>query len=216
MPMPTVLRTYMDRLDALSLRERVLIYLGISALLVSWAFNAFIAPKLAERSDKLRLIGKQQEEMRGWNVQLEALARAKTAGTGSEKAQKLAGLRTQLAELDRSIGERSQQLVPPERMGALLSEVLRRNRSLQLTNLVTVPPELIGGAPGQSGGQMYRHGMELSVSGPYLEIVSYLADLERLPVKVFWGGIDLNAAYPVTTLKVSLFTFSPEKAWLAL
>ncbi len=216
MVMPAVLRAYLDRVDAMSLRERALIFLAAAAILVGWCFNTFISSRLTERADKLRRIESQQEEMRSWNVQLEALARAKVAGSGNESSARLSALRGQLAELDRSISERRKQLVPPDRMAELLGEVLRRNHHLQLAALVTLPPESIGNAQGQGAGQMYRHGIELTLSGGYLDLVSYLADLEHLPAKVFWGGVDLSAAYPVTTLKISLFTFSPDKTWLAL
>ena len=64
---------------------------------------------------------------------------------------------------------------------------------------------------------MYRHGIEITVSGSYLKMLTYVGQLERLPAKIMWGNMDLQAAaYPVVTLKITLYTLSPEKTWLLI
>ena len=213
---PAVLQVYIERVDAMTLRERVLIFLAIVVVVVGWTVNAVLLPMITERTAKIAHVQAMRDEMRGWDMQIEALARAKASAASNDGEKALESLRQQISELDRQINDRRGQLVPPDRMSTLLGEVLRRNRGLQLASMATLPSEVIGTVPGQTQASMYRHGIELTVSGGYLDIVAYLSSLEQLPVKIFWGGIDLSAAYPVTTIRLSLFTFSPEKTWLAL
>jgi len=67
------------------------------------------------------------------------------------------------------------------------------------------------------GLAMYRHGIEIAVSGSYLKILNYVGQLERLPAKIVWGNMELQAgAYPAVTLKITLYTFSSEKSWLLI
>jgi hypothetical protein len=47
-------------------------------------------------------------------------------------------------------------------------------------------------------------------------MLGYLADLERNPARILWGPMDLQAAYPNVTLKITLYTLSPEKTWLLI
>jgi MSHA biogenesis protein MshJ len=48
-------------------------------------------------------------------------------------------------------------------------------------------------------------------------MLTYVNQLERLPAKIMWGNMELQAAaYPVTTLKITLYTLSPEKTWLLI
>jgi MSHA biogenesis protein MshJ len=48
-------------------------------------------------------------------------------------------------------------------------------------------------------------------------MLAYVSQLERLPAKIMWGNMDLQAgAYPVVTLKITLYTLSPEKTWLLI
>ena len=217
MNLPPALKQYADRIDAMTLRERALVFLAAASILVGWTFSAFIAPLLLERSNKLSQMQVQQAEMKSWDVQLENLARAKSAAVRDGiRENRLAELQKLAGEIDRRIAERSEQLVPPDRMRSLLADIVRRNPALRLGTLGTLPATLIEGAQGQGGGQMYRHGMAITVSGAYSDIVSYLAELESLPVKVFWGDMEMSSEYPVTTMKISVFTYSPEKTWLSL
>lgn len=217
MSVPPVLKLYADRIDAMTLRERALVFLAAASVLVGGTYNALMAPLLLERGNKLNQMQAQQNEMKLWNVQLESLARTRSAAVRDDARQgRLVELQQQVAEIDRRIAERSEQLVPPERMRSLLAEIVQRNAGLRLGALSTLPATLIDGARGQGDGQMYRHGMAITVSGTYSDIVSYLVELERLPLKVFWGDLELSSEYPVTTLNISVYTYSPEKTWLSL
>ena len=67
------------------------------------------------------------------------------------------------------------------------------------------------------GGQIYRHGVEITVSGSYLDLLAYLKDLEKLPSQLYWGRLELSAlAYPQVTLKLSVYTLSLNLAWLVV
>src|SRR6266545_542577 len=124
---------------------------------------------------------------------------------------------------DRELAGRQSALVPPERMAKMLSEIVKRNPDIELVSLRSLPATgltqsltaILGSAPGGVG--MYRHGIEIAVSGSYLKMLNYVDQLERLPAKIMWGNMELQAgAYPVVTLKITLYTLSPEKTWLLI
>ena len=71
-------------------------------------------------------------------------------------------------------------------------------------------------APAPGGLAIYRHGIEIAVSGSYLKMLTYVGQLERLPAKIMWGNMELQSAYPVVTLKITFYTLSPEKTWLLI
>ena len=81
-------------------------------------------------------------------------------------------------------------------------------RSLPATGLTQVPAA--------AGAVLYRHGIEVTASGDYFKMLGYLSDLERNPAKILWGAMDLQASYPKVTLKITLYTLSPEKTWLLI
>ena len=62
---------------------------------------------------------------------------------------------------------------------------------------------------------IFRHGVELTVSGTYPDLYAYLAGLEKLPTQLYWGRADLSVStHPVTTLKLTVYTLSLDPAWM--
>jgi len=223
MRLPAPLQRYADRLDAMSLRERVLIFLAVAVVIVAIADSALFEPILLRQKMNSQRIQQQDDEVRTMRVQVQAYAQARTGDSASAKRQRLEKRKLELAALDRELAAGQSALVPPERMAKMLSEIVKRNPDIELVSLRTLAATgltqsltaILGSAPG--GLAMYRHGIEIVVSGSYLKMLDYIGQLERLPAKIAWGNMELQAgAYPAVTLKITLYTFSPEKSWLLI
>ena len=66
-----------------------------------------------------------------------------------------------------------------------------------------------------SEGNVFKHGVEVKLSGSYADLYDYLVRLEGLPSRMFWSRVSLNAEdYPRLTLTVTIYTLSLDKAWL--
>jgi MSHA biogenesis protein MshJ len=222
MRLPPLLQRYADRLDAMSLRERVLIFLAVVAVLIAVADTALFEPILQRQKASSQRIQQQQDEIRTMQLQVQAYAQARTGDNANAKRQRLEQHKLELAMLDRELAARQSALVPPERMAKMLSEIVKRNPDIELVSLrslaasgLTPLAATAGSTPGAL--TMYRHGIEIAVSGSYLNMLGYVGQLERLPAKIMWGGMELQAgAYPMVTLKITLYTLSPEKTWLLI
>jgi MSHA biogenesis protein MshJ len=219
MQLPEIIRTGVKRLDAMSLRERVLVFLAAAAAVVFIADAALLQPILQRQKVNSTRNQQQQDEIRAMQAQLQAFAQARSSGATSAKRQRLEKRKAELAALDRQLGGRQSELVTPERMTHMLSEILRRNPDVELVSLRSLPATGLTQVPTSGGGAaaLYRHGVEVTVSGTYFKMLGYLAELERNPAKIFWGGLDLRTSdYPRVTLKVTLYTLSPDKTWLLI
>jgi MSHA biogenesis protein MshJ len=105
--------------------------------------------------------------------------------------------------------------------------MIGKNRKLQLLSLRNLPSTGLspragassgaagGPAKPDAGGEVFRHTVEVSVGGSYLDLLDYLAALERMPQRVFWDGFELSVVqYPQSVLKLTIYTLSPEQSWL--
>ena len=110
--------------------------------------------------------------------------------------------------------EEQRRFTAPDRMRGLLEDMLERNKRLRLVELKTLPASPI--TEGQAeGSRVFRHGVEMTISGAYLDLYEYLSALEHLPTQLYWGRADLSVSeYPETTLKLTVYTVSFDKAWL--
>ena len=83
----------------------------------------------------------------------------------------------------------------------------------------TAPPGAAGGKAQLPGQQelLYRHGVQLELQGSYLDMVSYMEALERMPSQLFWGKATLEAQeYPKARLTLTLYTLSLDTKWISL
>jgi MSHA biogenesis protein MshJ len=62
---------------------------------------------------------------------------------------------------------------------------------------------------------VFQHGFELTLQGSYADVHAYLAQLEKLPWRMFWGRISVNAEHhPRLRVTLTVLTLSLNKAWL--
>lgn len=71
--------------------------------------------------------------------------------------------------------------------------------------------------PRQDAGQVYRHGVELTLSGGYADLLAWLDAVENMPWKVLWGEVRLSTdQHPRLRMRLTLYTLSLERDWLVL
>lgn len=221
MRLPPYLQRYADRIDAMSLRERVLVFLAVAVVLIAIAESAFFEPILRRQKLGAQKIQQQQDEIHTMQLQLQAFAQARASDGASAKRQRLEKRKLELAALDGDIVARQSELVTPERMAKMVSAMIRRNPEIELVSLKSLPATSLIQAEratisSPTGVFLYRHGVELVVSGRYMSMLTYVDQLERLPGKMFWGSMELQGTYPTVKLKIVLYTLSQDKTWLLI
>jgi len=209
-----LLRRYAERIDAATLRERVLLFLGFTLVLVFLANAALLDPLRAKQRQLAAESARQQKELRDIQAKLQSMAVSVQNDPDAPNPARQAALREQLAALDARVVLEQRRFTPPEQMRGLLEEMLQRNRGLALQDLHSLPVAPVGGARGGSGA-LYRHGIELTLSGSYADLYQYLRALERLPTQLYWRTAELSVVhYPVVSLKLTIYTVSFDSAWL--
>lgn len=223
---------FADKVDGMSLRERALIFSAIAFLLVTLVQVLFVDPLLAEQKKLYAKVTQQQEKMKEIRAQIESSLQARKDDANSPSRQRLGQIRQQLADGDAYLQSRRDRLVAPEKMADLLGLVLSKNGKLQLVNLQTMAaapliekaadkPEGAGitaaNAAAELDKQVFKHGVQITVRGSYLDLMQYLVTLEQLPTKMFWGAAKMSVVqYPAVELTLTLYTLSLDKSWLQI
>jgi MSHA biogenesis protein MshJ len=217
--MKQLLQKYADGIDAMALRERAMLFGAVALVLMTLLQVFLLNPVLSRRNQLATQIAQQEDETKAIQGQIHALVRPEGQDQDALNRNKLKSLREQMAELDRQFEQQQKQFVAPGKMAAMLENMIQKNQKLQLMSLRSVPSGGPSQAPAGAAGarEVFRHTVELSVSGGYFDLLDYLAALERMPQRVFWDGFELSVAqYPQTVLKLTIYTLSPEKSWLTV
>ena len=216
-----------SKVNDLALRERVLIFAAVAFLLVTMVNTLFLDPLLAQQKKLAVQVTQQQEKMKEIQAQIEALLDAKKGDAVSPERARLSLLKKQIAEGDEYLKSSCERLVQPDKMAGVLEQVLNRNGNLQLVSLRTLPvtPLIeqsaeengLQAAATPPGSQVFKHGVQITVRGTYLDLMQYLAALERLPVQMFWGMAKMNVVkHPVAELTLTIYTLSLDKTWMLI
>ncbi|SFM22642.1 type II secretion system protein GspM [Rugamonas rubra] len=127
------------RLDAMSLRERAMVFAGSAAAIVFLVYMMLLDPLLARQNALLAQIKQQQNQVAG--IDMEITGKVTAFGVDPDEA-----LRAQLKQAGQESDKASaalralqKGLVAPERIAPLLEHLLRGNGKLQLLSLSTLP-----------------------------------------------------------------------------
>lgn len=213
------------RIDAMTLRERAILFMSVLVALFLLA-DQVLFPSLRTQQKKLeKEIGSQIAQLNTVNDQITRIVRENTEDPDVVLRSRLTDLKKRYAELDISASDITRGLVSPREMTRLVHTMLRDSNALQLVKAENLPPEAIpladgqqpGAAPAAGAPAIYRHGLRLQVKGGYPDIVRYLYKLERLNWRVMWGEVQLDSErYPSTTATLTLYTLSLDKGWIGV
>lgn len=218
------------KIDAMSLRERALIFAAVAFILVS-LIDTFLLQPLSSRQKAMSAeLVQQQEKMREMQAQMQGLLQARSDAEHSPLRKRLDELRQRSQDQEGFLQSRRERMVEPAKMAGMLEQVLNRNGNLELVSLNTMPVEPLIEKPSQVGEakpsavadqtaekQVFKHGVKITVRGSYADLMQYLSALERLPAQMFWGEASLSVEqYPAAALTLTLYTLSLDKTWLAI
>jgi len=215
--MRALLKRYAERIDAATLRERAMIFAAATLILVFLVNAALIEPLRAKQKRLAAEAAQTTQALRAVQTQLATLVQSAGRDPDAPNRARLAALREQLAQLNARAVQERRRFTPPERMRDVLEEMLRRNRGLTLVELKTLPVAPVSAPPpgGTAPGGAYRHGIDLTVSGNYVQLYDYLRMLERLPTQLYWARAELAVGeHPLLTLRLTAYTVSFDPAWL--
>lgn len=209
-----------QRIDALSLRERAMLFAAAVAVIVFISSYLVFSPMFARQAALRAQLGQQQARIAAIDAEITARVQAHAADPDAAVVARIAAMRTETAALAERLRTMDSALVTPRQMAPLLEAMLKTNGKLRLEALATVPEAApVAATTGAGAGTplFYRHGVELTVSGSYADMLAYMAALEAMPTRLFWGGAKLDAsAWPSARLTLSVYTLSLDPTWMRL
>ena len=200
-----------ERIDALTLRERGLLFGAIVVVTYTLIVVGLIHPlERQERGIAQSLVTTRAATARA-NQKLDVLLAPKTR---VRELAKLKELTAKMNVLKVRLAGLAAGLVPPHDMPALMRRVLAEVPGVTVVALVNHATVPVRRTP-KSQPFLYRHEMTIAVRGRYAALVHYLIVLAHTKRRVLWGRVTLTANhYPYSTLRFHIYTLSARRALL--
>lgn len=222
------LKQLLARIDALTVRERAIVFVGLIAILFS-IWDAMLTAPLANRQNTLNLqLNSKNAERLALNTRLQQMIVDGSKDPNAAKLVQLKTLRSKLVEVEAELDSSTTNLVSPQEMPRILENVLRRSGDLTLLSMKSLgvrpllEKEEDGADVNETGAKRsskaltsdnitnaYKHGLRLEFEGNYFSTINYLKSLEQLEWSFFWDNFKLDVIdYPDTRASIEIFTLS--------
>jgi MSHA biogenesis protein MshJ len=208
------------KVNALSMRERVLVFATVTVVVLFLLNMLLLEPLFARQKALHSQISQQQQTMLEVQAQIAALVLENSPNAKSPQRSQINQIRQEIAEGNAYLKSSREKLVQPEKMAEHLRQLLSKNNRLQLVALQTLPatpllePSKVAASAAQDK-QVFKHGVQLTLRGNYLDLLQYLSALESLPQQMYWARAQMSVVqYPAAEITLILYTLSLDKTWL--
>ena len=209
----TQLQQWIDRVDALELRERILLLAAtviVSFLIVD---SLLLQPTLKAQQIAEERISDLETQLSALNQQANLLSYKSDEDLLASRHETRDNLAAELDALNVRILGQLGALVEPAQAARVLEQVLTGHRDLKLKSLQASAESLSNLNVEENSGAtgLGRYQLEMVVEGGYLDLLHYLQELEAMPWKFFWQEVDFQSAdYPRAETRLQLYTLGAQ------
>jgi len=214
MKLPPALDGMLARFDKLSLRERLLVFAGLLAIVIVFWQAQFMDRLNAQETALTNELTSLQESVATMSRATEAVVGADPT---SRALRRLQERQKSLDAINTKLAAESAGLIPPAQMAQVIHDVLKHQQGLTLVSLKNLPVKTLVSDPKAADNGPYLHPVELVIEGRYLDVVAYLHALEGLPWHFYWRVLQLETkTYPLNRVRIELSTVSLDKEWIGV
>jgi len=198
------------RIDAMSPRERVFLFLSLLVGILALADTFWLTPAMKAQKQLVQQFSAQSLELDRLRAELAVNTHPKNSN--QEMREQIAALQERIESVNHDIAA----LVPQSPDGPALEQVLvaflRRQEGLTLISTSTLNDEVVAStpagaasAPANAAGSVQRRGLELRVAGSYADLMRYVKTLEVSLPALRWGPMQLKANQKTSELTLRVY-----------
>ncbi len=234
-----------DKFDALEQREKIMIS-GLLLVLFYITWQILLFDEATISNDKLNIkIKNQQQQNSTIQSEISAYKQRLLTNPNIKLTKEKTVYIQKIAILDDKLNKKMKGLINPKKMTLILKDIFKSNKKLTLLSLNKLKAESmfdfsendtqvnssdnsnkinITDDVGEQGVEsekslavVYRHPVTIVFSGSYLNAMSYLESIEKMPWDLYWESVKLNVEkYPKSIIEITVFTLSLKKGWLGV
>jgi MSHA biogenesis protein MshJ len=224
------LNAWVEKIDALTIRERAMVLLAIIAVLIFVWDRFLMMPLDAQRKSMNAQLEIKRAEVSTLGIQIRQAITAQAIDPNAANRDRLAQLRIELAEIESRVRETTVDMIEPTRMPDVLRSVINQINNLTLSSLKGLGASPLVAAPAvkpatenagktdvdsQYRAAAFKHGMQIRLQGDYLTTLEYLRRMEKMEWRVFWDSIEFQVGeYPDAESVLTIYTLSLTRDWI--
>lgn len=221
----------------LSPREIALIFISGLVLFIMVPFTFMVEGHLINTKENTRKIAKLTHSNKDLTRSVNELTKALALDPNQVIKQKITDLENRLATVDEQLLTLTEELINPIEMRQALMQLLKLQQGVSLLSFKVLPAEPLlftankevqpttdkNGVTSkvveteQFASGLYRHGIQIKLTGKYFQLRDYLQQLEDLPWKFFWHDFNYQLKeYPKSELNIEIYSLSTNQEFVGV
>lgn len=230
-----------SKFEALNKRERWMVFCALFVVIYAIINSLMLSPVLSRQKALTSELVADQAQVQALTLQLNAFSNQNVIDPDAQNKQRIAELQSHLQVLETQLSGLQNTLISPDKMPELLRSLLKKNGKLKLIELKTLPTKGLlertsedttssvaasadatqvnaNQSKQQPDSPVFKHGVEITVEGRYLDLLEYVSELEQMPWHVLWNNAALSTEQhpPLSQLKLTVYTLSLDQTWLSI
>jgi len=219
------------KIDKMSVRERALM-LATSLAIVYFSWQSLVVDGVTNLKQKLTSnASEMQQQISSLQGQISEVSNSLSLDPIVRLEEKIRKTKQENDELQKKLTTMTEKLIPPREMTSLLRSILDNKELvvMRVENIAPIPV-LAGNDKDKDEDedkkkaakdaalkfQVYKHGIEIVVTGTFFQIRDFLAEAEKLPWKVLWEELEFSVTkYPIATVRMVIRTLSVNASLLS-
>lgn len=209
-----------SKINALTLRERTLIFVSGSVVMVFLWWFFYAAPLQTKMQALQQQTVAMNNDIHSLNDSTQAIQSRLAQGVHQKSRHKLQQLKTELEQVRQALQQKTHSLIEPDEMFELMQQMIFAESKLKLTGIRRKQVQPLFSSekePESTQPEIYRHIMQISFDGRYLDVLKYIQKLEQLDWQLIWDSIELRSGdYPQIHVSIEISTLSDTRSWVGL
>ncbi|HBS42190.1 MAG TPA: hypothetical protein DEA26_05885 [Oceanospirillales bacterium] len=199
----------LEKYRELSERERILVLIT-SHVLIAAVYLLLIATPLWTPAEANRNQANSMENnVLRMEEHLKRLRESPVLDPNAAVRDDLEKIKRQQSVINDRIHERTDTLVAPSEMTAVLEGLMAQEKGMKLVAMENTPGENIVINDNFSDVRLFRHGVRIEMKSDFSSIVSYLHRLDSMNWKLYWKMLDYQVTeYPQGLLTLEVYTLN--------
>lgn len=153
-----------------------------------------------------------------------AEAKAGLTGAANPVQQQIDAVNRDISLQEKKLAEIGKIMVSPKEILPVLKKLLALHKDVTVLEMDTLPPtgfvkkhvDQNAEISSDATPTLYQHTIKLRLSGNYLALGRYVADLKKLGQTIAWETAELKSKYPENELTLEIYTLSSQLVWMGI
>jgi len=187
----------MSRLDALSLRERILVFAGVIALFAALTDWLFVTPLTQQQRLLTQSIDQQSDDSEARRDQLQSNLQKHDREKVVSISSDLGKLQGEIDAVDAEIAAMTASPIDTSALPVLMERVLKKTDRVSVVKIASLKGDTPSAAALAANPSLaaapQRAALDITLSGSYLDLMDCLVSLEQALPSVRWSALRLAA-----------------------